>query len=391
MWDDEYLNQQREIADPLADSVIHSVYEKGQLEAVNTLLQDILKNDDLIPDSLPDSVKLYFKETQNLPSWFDPIKIKAGEIFFLQHMIIPTLLLPCASLPECYALKNGVNVLWQTQLLEQHVHRRLIETAYMVITVMNEGGLSPNGLGLRAIQKVRLLHASIRYLISLEPPTMSSSPRHFSDVLLAKQWNSQWGKPINQEDMAFTILSFSYVVLKGLERLGVVVSTQEKEAFLHSWAVAGYLMGVDEKLLIHTMEDAETLYIQVYSRQAGFTEEGKDLSRALLQFLHSQVPVWWLKPLPKWLTWLTVHPLTRDALKLPPPGIFGRICLTLIGKSVSWFYKEKSAIVSKKPWLLWLTNHLAYALLMKLSDQPRGGNRLAFQLPEKLSTEWLKS
>ena len=47
---------------------------------------------------------------------------------------------------------------------------------------------------------MRLLHASIRYLIQHHDPT----------------WKAEYGLPVNQEDMVGTLLSFSSLIIDGL-------------------------------------------------------------------------------------------------------------------------------------------------------------------------------
>ena len=54
--------------------------------------------------------------------------------------------------------------------------------------------------------------------------------------------------PINQEDMAVTLLAFSYNVLVGVEAIrGAELPSGEQEAFLHLWRYMGHLMGVAEE------------------------------------------------------------------------------------------------------------------------------------------------
>ena len=58
-----------------------------------------------------------------------------------------------------------------------------------------------------------------------------------------------WGQPVNQEDLAYTLLTFAYLIPYGLERWGCRWTLAEKEAFLHLWKTAGYLLGVHPTLL----------------------------------------------------------------------------------------------------------------------------------------------
>ena len=89
---------------------------------------------------------------------------------FLRYGLTSFGILACASLPECYVLRDVAAVLGTTQRLDAHARRRIFETAMMVLAVMAEGGLAPGGGGIRVVQKVRLMHAAVRYLILSPPP-----------------------------------------------------------------------------------------------------------------------------------------------------------------------------------------------------------------------------
>jgi ER-bound oxygenase mpaB/B'/Rubber oxygenase, catalytic domain len=65
------------------------------------------------------------------------------------------------------------------------------------------------------------------------------------------KWDSEYyGQPINQEDMAVTLLSFSVNVLETIERttLKGSLTRSDQEAYIHLWRYIGYLIGVHEDL-----------------------------------------------------------------------------------------------------------------------------------------------
>ena len=122
----------------------------------------------------------------------------------------------CYSLPFCYAARKGVQVLALTSRLYTNPTRRVVETAQIVVAVPRPGGLAAGGTGVRTAQKVRLMLAGVRHQIGSYPG-----------------WNPEFGKPINQEDMAGTLLSFSWVIIDGLRQLGLHIDEQRAEALLH--------------------------------------------------------------------------------------------------------------------------------------------------------------
>ena len=98
-----------------------------------------------------------------------------------------------------------------TAQLDTNTRRRVMETGQFLFDVLSVGSLGENGKGRRTIQKVRLMHAAVRRLIK-------ERTKQQPDL-----WDSDWGTPINQEDLAGTLLAFWYVVADPMRRLGVHV------------------------------------------------------------------------------------------------------------------------------------------------------------------------
>ena len=177
----------------------------------------------------------------SLPEWADPQLIQTGEDLFWRYGTKLILVLYCYSLPFCYLGRNGVQVLALTTRLASNPTRRIVETAQLLVDVMQAGGLTtPTGRGRRSIQKVRLMHAAIRQLAPTAP-----------------QWKASFGLPVNQEDLAGTLMSFSWIALDGLDKLGVEVTPAEREAFLHCWLVIGHLLGIQPELLPRDVASAK--------------------------------------------------------------------------------------------------------------------------------------
>ena len=148
----------------------------------------------------------------------------AGEQLFSEHGPEIMMLLCCYSLPSSYAAKKGVQVLHRTAYLAKRPNRRLFETAQFIVDVLSPGGLGPGGKGVRTAQKVRLMHAGIRHLILVDTKAPWSV-----DAL---------GVPINQEDLLGTLMTFTWLILDGLAKLGVTLTPREQEAYLAAWLVS---------------------------------------------------------------------------------------------------------------------------------------------------------
>ena len=156
------------------------------------------------------------------------------------------------------------------------------------------------GPGYLAAKKVRLLHASMRFML-LNPSALMAHVKAVSEPTaggrLAQNYQGRpgWdsagmGVPVNQEDLAYTLLTFSLLLPKGLEHWGCEVTVEQKEAFLHLWRIVGHVMGLRDDLMPDTLVAAEDLYRTVTKRQAGASPNGIALTEAVADFLKSYLP-----------------------------------------------------------------------------------------------------
>ncbi|HTQ06767.1 MAG TPA: oxygenase MpaB family protein [Polyangiaceae bacterium] len=207
----------------------------------------------------------------------EPARVERGQRLF--DLYGPEILLTLGScaLPLAYAAGNGVQVVARARRLKDDPIRRLCDTAQMVINVMQPGELAENGVGWYSARKVRLIHALIRLHVQ-------------TDRELAP-WRDEWGTPINQEDLAGTLLTFSVGVLTGLRRMGAHVSSADAEAYMCAWRAVGRIVGVAEDLLPPNEELGLALAYRIGKRQVRPTEEGRELSNTLLAAVDSLFPV----------------------------------------------------------------------------------------------------
>lgn len=274
------------------------------------------------PDTEPQvgaALKDYLARCPALPDWADGAKIARAEHLFMDMSMLSCTLLFCASLPECYVLPDLSAVLHAAGQLEQHTDYRIRSTAAMIFPVMMRGGLTtPSGGGVSQALKVRLIHATIRQLILrgaspkgahdalpvLQPlPPAGGGMYH---VLYAHGWDSaRDGLPCNQEELAYTLLTFNFVFLRGLRRLGLGLNRQDEEAYLHAWNVLGHLLGIERELMAWTMEEAEARFAAIQARGRGEARQSDPrpaLAAALMKEMEDQIPLRLLKPFPTLLT-----------------------------------------------------------------------------------------
>jgi len=273
-WNPAYLHAMRQVADEEADAVIRQIFQDGDEAAVDAILARITRSDEAIPSGLPPRANAFFETTAALPSWADLEQIAVAQRLFTRVGWATATGLFCSSLPQAYAARNGARVLLGTGGMTIHVERRIFETAQFVFDVLNEGSFGPAGRGIRASQKVRLLHATIRHL-----------------TLRQASWDAtSWGVPINQEDLAGTLMTFSCVILDAWKTLRIAVSTVEAEAFLHTWTVVGHLLGLEHRLLPNNVGDGEALMEQIRNTEWQASPEGATLATALVKMMQSFLP-----------------------------------------------------------------------------------------------------
>lgn len=280
IWTDIFLDEKRRQADPLADEAMARIIaDRGPGEA-RRLFDLLIRRIEMPLSELPPVIGDFLAATNRLPDWADKSKIELAQRLFLDHGPKFLLFQYCKSLPLLYTDWRGAKVLVRTGRLSHAGEdrkifaRRIAETGQFLIEVMSREALIPGGTGIQTIQKIRLIHAAIRHFVQ------------------ENEWDhAAWGRPINQEDMALTLLTFSQTNLEALEDLGIRESAEKQEAFIHTWNAIGTLLGVDPQLLAPGYEPARQLLRIILGRVSGPSEEGKVLARALDSFLAEHLPL----------------------------------------------------------------------------------------------------
>ena len=363
------LAQMQYVADPLADATVAEIMGTWPTSAsidtqaepwqriaqvnrqfeswtTNQSLQDWQPGSAALAPDIAKALQAYLQAGQALPEWADRTKIERAEALFMDYGALSCTLLFCASLPECYVLPDLSAVLHMSGQLEQHTEYRIRMTAAMIFPVMLKGGLSqPQGSGVAQVLKVRLIHATIRHLIlrgspeaamqalgdqwhvpgaGVLPPLPLASTSDMHQTLFAHGWNlGKEGLPCNQEELAYTLLTFSYVFLRSMRRLGLGLPACDEEAYLHAWNVVGHVLGIRRELMADTMPQAEALFAQIQARgrtEAVTPDARPALGNALMNAMEQVIPFRVLKPFPVLMTRLLCGEPTASDI-----GLTGRV------------------------------------------------------------------
>jgi ER-bound oxygenase mpaB/B'/Rubber oxygenase, catalytic domain len=365
-WSDALLDAARQQTDPPADRVVAELFATGEAVAVNGLMRTLVENDGLPPDALPPVVRDYLASSAAMPSWADPQRIEAGERVFWRYGPAVIAILHCYSLPFCYAAAKGVRVLALTARLSTNPTRRIVETAQMVVDVMRPGGLGAVGTGIRTTQKVRLMHAAVRFLIG----------RYDG-------WKPEWDKPINQEDMVGTLLSFSWSTLDGLRRLGYGITDDEAEGYLHCWKVTGHILGIRPELFPNDYADAEALARRIQQRQYGACEEGRMMTAALVGMMQHYIPGNALDGLPPVLIRYFLGDSVAGIL-----GVEAGDATRALIEPMKLIGRLKSDLVHSSEDFARVHELFGRALIEGIMLVGRGGKRIPFTIPTELLQAW---
>lgn len=266
MYTNEFLAAKRLSGDDPADQFVEHVFSNPASKAQ---LQQWMRSP-ARPGSLAEMFPgvAMIQEAAALPAWSDAYLMGQGAAFFARHSEMIMNLLGLLSLPYCYTAANGAMVLHLSNKIRNHTTQRLFDTAIFVWQVMSPDAFIPTGTGFEEILKIRIIHATVRYYTKL-----------------SGKWDYSWGLPVNQEDMAGTNLSFSFIVIRGLRLLGFKVSAEEQAAFMHIWAVIGYLSGLHQDLIPENATQAEQLDTMIKRRQFRMSEHGQELTKSLIDHI----------------------------------------------------------------------------------------------------------
>lgn len=328
-WTDSFLASMRQEMDPPADACVKALFEEHGLGVVKSFHGALVDELGAPLEGLPPAMTTYLEKASEPPDfpWISEEEsrrlMKKAEELLSSHGSLQFILLACASLPECYIDRLGMPVLFLTQKLNSNITRRVVETSRYTVDVMSRDGFTPTGRGLDSARKVRLMHAATRYLIlnTSDADLAAGLPPGVADVFASHNWKSEFGLPINQEDLAYTLQTFAWVTVRGFRDCQAGLDADEELSIIHCWNVAGHFMGVRHDLMPRTVEEAEELFSLIKERVKGESEEGKSLTAAVMDFAQNLFHTDVFKTAPRVLTRRLVGDETADMLGLPPNSV----------------------------------------------------------------------
>lgn len=372
-WTDEHLDRMRLTADPIADGIIADYFSHARERDPHDLLIELMNNRvvrhrhgsgrEAMPHELVEALM-----QADPPPPIDQATLRRAQRLFQDYGPEILTMLGYLSLPTAYCLSNAIHPLAMTGYLERRPMRRVIETSQLVIDVLKRDGLTPDGDGVISTYEVRLMHAAIRYLISATHA----------------RWEPDWGHPINQEGMAATLMTFSLVVLRGFDRLGVHLFEEDRASFMAAWLHVGRMMGIDPSLIPADETGAGDLWAAITRRQLKGNEVGERLMHALMDAFRQQLPPWYPKEVNSSIARFYLGEHLADGLGVPRHSFFdafGQVFGRLYGRIDSMAH----AFPLGREAYRWYSREYIMGIVL----QGRGHDQRApFDLPLELSDFW---
>ncbi|RAI91372.1 oxygenase MpaB family protein [Algoriphagus yeomjeoni] len=264
------FDQLRKIQDPSADQLVSLLIKNPELIAIINSWKEIpTKIDESYPQEFQSFFNFYLRQNE-IP---EDILIK-GQKLFDQKGDLYLAMLGFYSLPYAYAFGDGAEVLVRSKRILSDIGRRLGETGSFILDIFEPGAFLTKKKAFLSCAKVRLIHAFSRYFISN----------------YGTEWREDFGKPINQEDLIGTNLSFSLIVIRGWKKMGIKVSPDEVSFIMQYWKWVGRLMGINEKYWPENPKEAFALEKLIRKRHVKATDAGNQLIQALIAYYKSTIP-----------------------------------------------------------------------------------------------------
>ncbi|MFF8447646.1 oxygenase MpaB family protein [Streptomyces leeuwenhoekii] len=355
----------RQSGDDLADAVVATLFERGEVGKFNTLMRYVSTAGAPLPEGLPDVAREYLQKTSVPPAWVDWAEMEKARLFFIDNNVHISTALSFASMPACYVVPHVAKLLSATHGLN-YPSKRMAETGQFTVYLMQPDAFEAGSRFIPSAQKVRLLHASIRHHLKRED-----------------KWDTETlDVPICQEDMIGGQMFFSLLVLDSLHRLNIHMSNEGAEAYFYAWRVVGAILGVDQDAVPKTLEEARHFLDLYMLRHMGPSDEGVNLTRQLIDLYEEVVPGTFFDPIVSALIRYLIGDTCADWLHVP------RTAWDNVAKVVPTLLGVLENVEDRSPVAAWALDRLGHLTsVFELSSLTRG-RVMHYAIPEQLKKDF---
>lgn len=253
------LGEQLTVGDEPMDRLVEWMAQSGGSKALfERALAEGVAN---VPDA-PEPLREFLIGVETVPDWVDPDIIRRGQRTLRRGGADGMYIARDVALLGGYQFAGFNKTLLRTGALEKGSNQRFAETLQWALDILADDGLDVTGIGYRSTLRVRLIHAFVR--------------RHVSAM---NDWQPEdWGVPVNQTDMAATLVGALIAPVVGALGMGVVPTPRDLDAVAHLTRYVGWLLGVDDEWLPRSFRDGVRILFHTSTALANPDETTRQLS-----------------------------------------------------------------------------------------------------------------
>ncbi|MBF6139332.1 oxygenase MpaB family protein [Nocardia farcinica] len=265
------------VGDEPMDRLVEWMYAEGMATTRPLFDRALHTGIDSVP-AAPAPLREFFELVETTPDWVDPALLRQGERVFRSGGTDGLYFARDVSFLGGYLASGFNKTLLRTGALEKGPARRFAETLQWAMDVSSENGMDTFGAGYRSTLQVRFIHALVRRHVAAMP-----------------DWRGEeWGVPINQTDMAATLVGALLAPFVGGMALGIVPSPRETAAAAHLTRYVGWLIGVQEQWLPTGFRDGVAILHHCLGAITNPDETSRRLARPMaddpLHWHHPNLP-----------------------------------------------------------------------------------------------------
>lgn len=232
------LGERLTVGDEPMDRLLDWMVAAG-LPQTRALFDRALANGIASVPEAPQPLIDFFDAVEATPEWVDPEMIRRGQRAMRRGGADGMYVARDVSLLGGYQFSGFNKTLLRTGALEKGSNKRFAETMQWAMDVIAEGGLEPLGVGYRSTIRVRLIHAFVRRHVGALP-----------------DWRVEdWGVPVNQTDMAATLIGALIAPPAASLAMGILTAPEDLDAVAHLTRYVGWLIGVEDEWLPRSFRD----------------------------------------------------------------------------------------------------------------------------------------
>lgn len=256
-----HLGERLTVGDPPMDRLVdwmastdlthgRSLFERALTEGIANVPQ------------APEPLRDFFFQVEATPDWVDWEVMRRGQRALRRGGADGMYIARDVSLLGGYQFSGFNKTLVRTGALEKGSNRRFAETMRWAIDVIDDGEMVPHGVGYCSTLRVRLIHALVRRHVAAMP-----------------DWRAaDWGLPVNQTDMAATLVGALIAPTAGALGMGILQTPGDLDAIAHLTRYAGWLIGVDDDWLPRNFRDGIRVLFHTLTALSDPDESTKQLA-----------------------------------------------------------------------------------------------------------------